>query len=183
MGPRCPRMEPSWRISSHRNIAPLDCWQERGLRASRRRSLWPNCWAMLSVRRSRHFGRNDPFWHGLGVLPVHEWLLWNLLISSQASGFPGIRLAGRVPRNAKPGETACLGRQMIEVLFSLLLALAALYFVVWFFVLLPAGMAEVRGRSAFGWVLVSLVFSPIMACLLLWFLGDGPNQQTHSDKF
>ena len=67
---------------------------------------------------------------------------------------------------------------MIEGLFFLIFGLAVLYFTLWLFILLPARMAEARGRSAFGWVLVSILFSPILACLLLWLLGDNPNRQT-----
>ncbi|MFZ1725124.1 MAG: hypothetical protein WAU13_00520 [Albidovulum sp.] len=65
---------------------------------------------------------------------------------------------------------------MIEGLFFLIFGLAALYFTLWIFILLPVRMAETRGRSAFGWVLVSIFFSPILACLLLWLLGDSPNR-------
>lgn len=68
---------------------------------------------------------------------------------------------------------------MIEGLFVLIFGLAALCFTLWIFILLPARMAEARGRSAFGWVLVSILFSPILACLLLWLLGGNPNRQTH----
>ena len=67
---------------------------------------------------------------------------------------------------------------MIEGLFFLIFGLAALYFTLWFFILLPARMAEARGRSAFGWVLISILFSPILACLLLWLLGNNPDRQT-----
>jgi len=71
---------------------------------------------------------------------------------------------------------------MIEALFALLLGLAALYFGLWIFILLPADMAKARGRSAFGWVLVSIFFSPILACLLLWLLGDVPNREITADN-
>ena len=71
---------------------------------------------------------------------------------------------------------------MIEGLFVLIFGLAALYFTLCLFFLLPARMAEARGRSAFGWVLVSILFSPILACLLLWLLGDNPNRQTHQTR-
>ena len=50
--------------------------------------------------------------------------------------------------------------------------LIALLFVVWLYVLLPAGMAARRGRSRLIWVLISLVGSPLLACLLLLALGD-----------
>lgn len=66
---------------------------------------------------------------------------------------------------------------MIEGLFILIFGLAALYFTLWIFILLPARMAEARGRSAFGWVLISIIFSPILACLLLWLLGNNPDRQ------
>jgi hypothetical protein len=60
--------------------------------------------------------------------------------------------------------------------FGIILGLLALYLVVWIYFLLPVRMAEKRGRSVFGWVLLSLIFSPILACLLLWLLGDDPNR-------
>jgi len=71
---------------------------------------------------------------------------------------------------------------MIEALFALLLGLAALYFGLWIFILLPADMAKAMGRSAFGWVLVSIFFSPILACLLLWLLGGVPNREMTADN-
>ena len=69
------------------------------------------------------------------------------------------------------------GGDLIEGLVFLLFGLAALYFILWIYILLPARMAEARGRSAFGWVLLSILFSPILACLLLWLLGNSPNRQ------
>ncbi len=65
---------------------------------------------------------------------------------------------------------------MIETLLPLLFGLVALYFVVWVLILLPARMATSRGRSALVWVLVSLLFSPVLACLLLLLLGGGPQR-------
>lgn len=46
-----------------------------------------------------------------------------------------------------------------------------LLFVVWLLILLPASMARNRNRSAVGWVLVSCLFSPVVAVLLLALLG------------
>jgi hypothetical protein len=51
---------------------------------------------------------------------------------------------------------------------------AAIFFAFWLCILLPANMATARGRSTFGWVLLSLLFSPILACLLLMLLGNNP---------
>jgi len=65
---------------------------------------------------------------------------------------------------------------MIEGLFVVIVGLAALYFALWLFILLPARMAEARGRSAVVWVLLSLFFSPFMAIILLWLLGDAHNR-------
>ena len=77
-------------------------------------------------------------------------------------------------------QKTAAGRVMMEDATSgflgIMLGLFALYLVVWFYILLPARMAESRGRSVFGWVLLSLVFSPILACLLLWLLGNDPNR-------
>ena len=66
---------------------------------------------------------------------------------------------------------------MFETIFTIVIGLAALYIVLWIYILLPAGMATKRGRSAFGWAVLSLLFSPILACLLLLLLGDNPNAQ------
>lgn len=66
---------------------------------------------------------------------------------------------------------------MIEGLFLLLFWLAALYFTLWIFILLPARMAEARGRSSLGWVIVSLFFSPVLAIFLLWLLGGAPTRR------
>jgi hypothetical protein len=68
---------------------------------------------------------------------------------------------------------------MIEGLFLPIFGLAALYFTLWLFILLPARMAKMRGRSAFGWVLVSILFPPFLASLLLWLLSGNPNRQIH----
>lgn len=61
---------------------------------------------------------------------------------------------------------------MMDGLFSLVFGLFALFVVLWLYILLPAGMAERRNRSQLIWVLISLVGSPILACLLLLALGD-----------
>ena len=64
---------------------------------------------------------------------------------------------------------------MIDVILVLIFGLAALYVSVWILILLPARMAEARGRSVVFWVLVSLCFSPFLAVFLLWFLGNHPD--------
>lgn len=58
-----------------------------------------------------------------------------------------------------------------DVLFGLIFCLLALWFVLWFYLFLPAGMARKRGRSEIGWVLISLIFSPSLAIFLLLILG------------
>lgn len=60
----------------------------------------------------------------------------------------------------------------MDGLVGLLLLLAALWFVLWLYILLPARMAEARGRSAVVWVLLSLLFSPLFAIFFLWLLGN-----------
>ena len=54
----------------------------------------------------------------------------------------------------------------------LLVMLFGLWFVLWLYVLLPVDMARNRNRSAFIWVLISLLGSPILAVLLLLALGE-----------
>lgn len=47
-----------------------------------------------------------------------------------------------------------------------------LWFSVWLFILLPYRMANARQRDGFAWVLVSLLGSPLLAIILLLFLGQ-----------
>ena len=61
---------------------------------------------------------------------------------------------------------------MMENIAAILFGFLAVFLVVWFYILLPAGMAGRRNRSQLIWVLISLVGSPILACLLLLALGD-----------
>lgn len=70
---------------------------------------------------------------------------------------------------------------MIEGLFAVIFGLAVLYVTLWLLILLPATMAEARGRSAVGWVLVSLFFSPFLAIFLLWLLGGLPRQDNYAN--
>lgn len=67
------------------------------------------------------------------------------------------------------------GLDMTESVFTFFALVVVLYVILWIYILLPAGMATKRGRSAFGWVVLSLLFSPVLACLLLLLLGDNPN--------
>lgn len=66
---------------------------------------------------------------------------------------------------------------MIEGILFAIFGLLALYFTIWLLILLPADMAEARGRSALNWILVSLFFSPFFAIFLLWWLGDNPYRE------
>lgn len=69
----------------------------------------------------------------------------------------------------------------MEGLFALILGLAALWFTLWLLILLPAEMAEARGRSAFNWIMISLFCSPGFAIFLLWWLGDHPDRQHEAE--
>lgn len=60
----------------------------------------------------------------------------------------------------------------MEGVLSFIIFLIAIAFVIWLYILLPAGMAERRNRSQIIWVMISLVGSPILACLLLLALGN-----------
>jgi hypothetical protein len=46
-----------------------------------------------------------------------------------------------------------------------------LLFAIWIYIWLPASMASRRGRSAIGWVLLSLIFSPLLSIIALLVLG------------
>lgn len=54
---------------------------------------------------------------------------------------------------------------------NVVLIIFAFVVVFWIYVLLPMGMAGRRGRSHLGWLLVSLIFSPLAAVILLLLLG------------
>jgi uncharacterized membrane protein YGL010W len=60
----------------------------------------------------------------------------------------------------------------MEHVLSGIVGIIAIVVVVWFFIFLPYGMAERRGRSGILWVLVSLVISPFLSIVLLLALGD-----------
>jgi hypothetical protein len=68
-----------------------------------------------------------------------------------------------------------MASDVASVFVLILFAVLGMYLAVWLYILLPAQMAANRGRSQVGWVIFSLVFSPVMACLLLWLLGENPN--------
>lgn len=59
-------------------------------------------------------------------------------------------------------------------LFAFLAVLLGFWFILWLYVLLPAGMARSRNRGTFIWVLIGLFGSPILAVLLLLALGERP---------
>jgi predicted transporter len=62
-------------------------------------------------------------------------------------------------------------------LLGLLLALVGLVFLFWFAIILPAQMATTRRRSAFLWICISLVGSPLLAILLLLALGEAQEKR------
>jgi|GEM_PF-1620743 len=62
----------------------------------------------------------------------------------------------------------------MEVLMGLLvfvIAILGLWFVLWLCVVVPYETAIKRDRDGVFWVLVSIIGSPILAILLLWYLG------------
>jgi uncharacterized membrane protein len=52
-----------------------------------------------------------------------------------------------------------------------LFILVALVIAIWLYTVVPAQMAGRRDRSAVGWVLISLIFSPFVAIIALLVLG------------
>ena len=58
----------------------------------------------------------------------------------------------------------------LGIIFSFVFLALSIWFVVWLCILVPMRMARARERSAVIWVLVSLLFSPFLAILLLWIL-------------
>ncbi|MBB5720973.1 uncharacterized protein YqhQ [Loktanella ponticola] len=62
----------------------------------------------------------------------------------------------------------------MESIIPIIAVILMLWFGLWLYILVPARMAESRNRSTVGWVLLSLIFSPILAILFLWVLGQKP---------
>lgn len=58
--------------------------------------------------------------------------------------------------------------------FFLLALLLGFWFVLWVYILLPAGMARNRNRSAFIWVPIGIFGSPFLAVPLLLALDYRP---------
>ena len=50
------------------------------------------------------------------------------------------------------------------------LVAAGLFF--WLCIMMPADMAEKRNRNQLGWIIVSLIGSPMLAVILLTYLGE-----------
>ncbi len=60
---------------------------------------------------------------------------------------------------------------LVTGLAGLALGAALLVFVVWLYIFLPMEMAEERGRSAGGWLLLTLITSPVFTIIALMVLG------------
>ena len=58
------------------------------------------------------------------------------------------------------------------------LSLVVLVGTIWLYIILPAQMARSRNRTVVGWILISLIVSPVLSLLALLYLGRrgaGPN--------
>lgn len=54
---------------------------------------------------------------------------------------------------------------------SAVIGIAALLFIIWLCIIVPMNMASNRNRSALGWVLCSLLVSPLVAIIILYAIG------------
>ena len=64
----------------------------------------------------------------------------------------------------------------MDIIAQLIFLLATAAFLIWIFVLVPVKLAKARGRSSSLWVFISILISPLVVILLLWYLGDAkPN--------
>lgn len=59
----------------------------------------------------------------------------------------------------------------MEMIIAIIGTGLGLYLVGWLYFWLPASMAEDRGRSAFGWVILTLFLSPVVTIIALLVLG------------
>ncbi len=60
---------------------------------------------------------------------------------------------------------------MDSAVIMIVLVPILIWFTVWLFILVPMDMAAARNRDRAGWVLVSLVGSPLLAIVALLILG------------
>lgn len=102
------------------------------------------------VRRVQQLGSKGQYSHGMSCLALH---------------------AGVTCREECKASAEVVIFELFEVLLAiaLMFALAVVYF--WFAVALPAEMAEIRQRSKWKWVAVSVCFSPLLVLPVLYFLG------------
>ena len=61
---------------------------------------------------------------------------------------------------------------MIEELVDIIAMVIALILILWLNIFLPIKMARKRGRSAFGWVVLFGIISPLWGIIVLHVLGD-----------
>lgn len=61
---------------------------------------------------------------------------------------------------------------MIEELVDIIAMVIALILILWLYIFLPIKMARKRGRSAFGWVVLFGIISPLWGIIVLHVLGD-----------
>jgi len=66
---------------------------------------------------------------------------------------------------------------MTDLVFAVRVLLTVVV-AIWLVFIVPADMAKAHGRSALGWVLVSVCFSPFGAIILLYLLGDAPEARS-----
>ncbi len=60
---------------------------------------------------------------------------------------------------------------MDSAVIMIVLVPILIWFTVWLFILVPMDMSAARNRDMAGWVLVSLVGSPLLAIVALLILG------------
>ncbi len=66
---------------------------------------------------------------------------------------------------------------LLLLCLTVIFAGVAVFLIIWLYFILPARMARQRGRHPLGWVLLSLIVSPLLAVLLLAILGDAPERR------
>jgi hypothetical protein len=60
---------------------------------------------------------------------------------------------------------------MDGIVIVVVVVVLVLPFAGWLYIFLPAWVAEERGRSAFWWVLLSIIISPFFSIIALLILG------------
>ncbi|WP_390914819.1 hypothetical protein [Pseudosulfitobacter sp. SM2401] len=71
----------------------------------------------------------------------------------------------------------------METFFIIAITLAIFAFLIWLCIFVPLKMARNRNRSGLGWVLISVLVSPLVAIVALLAMGPAEDKTDLSETF